>query len=292
VTAGRVSAHGHGASTYALKTRETEDRNVSDAPFIVCLCPTYGRPRFVENSIRCYLAQDYPADRRRLLILDDAGQIPAQQGDGWQLFSRKRRFASLPAKYTDLVLLAKSVLRHSPSAYCVWDDDVYLPWHLSAHAEVLGEHGWSHPSKIWATRTGTPALEYCLGQFHGALAVRRDLLEKIGGWPDVPQANFDRRMLRRLAAQEPAGNPTAVAVPSYVFRSGSHPHRHDFASGPGDTVWYYDYARACRIDPWGKLKPEFDEESRKIVAVVAKARDRQYATDDIIGSLLDEFAAF
>jgi glycosyltransferase involved in cell wall biosynthesis len=50
---------------------------------ISCLMPTYGRPTLVQNAIACFLAQDYPAGKRRLLILDDAGQIAPQGGAGW-----------------------------------------------------------------------------------------------------------------------------------------------------------------------------------------------------------------
>jgi len=74
---------------------------MTERPFFVCLCPTYGRPRMVQNAVACFLAQDYPVDRRRLLILDDAGQIPAQKGDGWEVFSMSERFESLPAKYAE-----------------------------------------------------------------------------------------------------------------------------------------------------------------------------------------------
>ena len=103
---------------------------------LCCLMPTYGRPSLVQNAIACFLAQDYPAKRRRLLILDDAGQIAPQEGDGWSLCSTPIRMPTLIAKYAAL----EAVDAGWADAFVIWDDDdIYLPWHLSAHAIVLQE---------------------------------------------------------------------------------------------------------------------------------------------------------
>jgi hypothetical protein len=177
-------------------------------------------------------------------------------------------------------------------AFAVWDDDdIYLPWHLVAHAEILAEHGWSNPTKVWSTYTGKPEIENAAGRFHGALAVRRDLVQRIGGWPDTPRADFDQRMLWRLADEEPPGDPTTVAVPSYVFRWGStrHPHCQGFMKSPDNTTWYHDYARAHRFEPWGGLVPGFDPDTVATMATIEEIRRRQYAADDVVETLLDTF---
>jgi hypothetical protein len=56
--------------------------------------PTYDRPSLVRSSIACFLAQDHPPEQRRLLILDDAGQIEPQDGDGWTVWSTPVRGAA------------------------------------------------------------------------------------------------------------------------------------------------------------------------------------------------------
>jgi len=43
--------------------------------------------------------QDYPADRRELIILDDAGELQNDSCDGWQIISIPRQFRSLPEKF-------------------------------------------------------------------------------------------------------------------------------------------------------------------------------------------------
>ena len=35
------------------------------------------------NTILCFITQDYPADRRELIILDDAGELKNEISDGW-----------------------------------------------------------------------------------------------------------------------------------------------------------------------------------------------------------------
>ncbi len=101
---------------------------------IAAVCVTYLRPRQLGWMIRCFLEQDYPADKRELIVLDDAGQYEDQQGGGWRLISTGRRFATLGEKRNAAAALADGV-----EALAVWDDDdLYLPWALSASAAALG----------------------------------------------------------------------------------------------------------------------------------------------------------
>jgi hypothetical protein len=52
----------------------------SELPFVSCLCPTYRRPQMMANTIPCFITQDDPADRRELIILDDAGELKNEVG--------------------------------------------------------------------------------------------------------------------------------------------------------------------------------------------------------------------
>jgi hypothetical protein len=212
---------------------------------LACLCPTYGRFRLVENSIACFLAQDYPAEKRRLLILDDSGAIPPQAGDGWQVVGVKSRRPSLPAKYNEMVRLFGGW----PDICVVWeDDDIYLPWHLSSYAKALSGQGWCHPERVWSTYSGSPEIEGAQGRFHASLAMRRETLEQVGGWPNTGAADFDQQLLASLNGTGPPASPGTV--PSYVFRWGStnHPHGQGFMSGAKDETWYYKYAAAHKLE--------------------------------------------
>ena len=81
-----------------------------------------GRPTLVQNAIACFLAQDYPAGKRRLLILDDAGQIAPQGGAGWFVGSCRLAMKRSQLKYSQLNLLDAGWA----DAFVIWDDDEYL----------------------------------------------------------------------------------------------------------------------------------------------------------------------
>ncbi|MCA9058462.1 MAG: glycosyltransferase, partial [Planctomycetaceae bacterium] len=103
-----------------------------ELPFVSCLCPTYRRPQLLRESIACFEAQDYPVDRRELIILDDAGELENQTGNGWQIISIPRRFRSLPEKFNAVAALA------SGEILVVWeDDDIYLSHHISSHVAAM-----------------------------------------------------------------------------------------------------------------------------------------------------------
>jgi hypothetical protein len=230
---------------------------------IAALMPTYGRPRLVANALACFLAQDYPAERRRLLILDDAGQIAPQSGADWQVWSTAKKFPSLPAKYAFLVDQANE---WGADAYCVWDDDdIYLPWYLSAHAQTLLTAGWSHPSQAWSLYTGSLALESAIGRFHGALAVRRDFANRVGYWGKSSRCDYDQQIMGRLSQLSPPGRPDLDRPPSYVYRWGSTHSDHCSARcrGPDDTTWYTEtpIMEQRRIN---RLTPRMDAETEAV----------------------------
>jgi hypothetical protein len=257
---------------------------MSELPRIVCLCPTFRRPsRLVENSIACYLAQTYPADRRRLLILDDANDLAPQTGDGWEVVSQPIRIPSLPEKYHQLIMMADE--RWQPDAYCIWeDDDIYFPWHLEAHVHSLASRPWSHPSHVWALTTGEMVKEPAMGHLHASLAFTRDAYQRTGGWPLTNRADFDLQLLSILRRTlGPPGNPLNFDdCPSYVFRWGStqHPHGQNFMRSPQDEEWY---TRALAIPPIEgpprHLIPSFDQETVKVLQETGHAPSQFHLQD-------------
>lgn len=205
-------------------------------PFVSCLCPTYLRPSLLENSIACFLAQDYPANRRELVILDDAGQIAPQQGEGWEVISVARRFRSLPEKFNALAGLARG------NVLFVWeDDDIYLPWHITAHVEALAQGGFSKPSRVLSLYTGTLQEEDATGRFHASIAFTREAFDAAGGWPLTKRGDFDQQFLARLSQTSVTVDPCRTHPSSYIFRWGSTGayHGQGLMHGPGDDEWYF-----------------------------------------------------
>jgi hypothetical protein len=207
----------------------------TELPFVSCLCPTYRRLKLLENSIACFLAQDYPADRRELIVLDDAGELENQTGAGWQIISIPRRFRSLPEKFNALAGLARGGI------LVVWeDDDIYLPHHISSHVAAMERHLWSKPSKVLSDYTGEVQEEDATGRFHASIAITRRAYEMCGGWPLTMRGDFDQQLLARLKAIGLPADPSAAATPGYVFRWGSTGAYHGQAlmRGPDDEDWY------------------------------------------------------
>ena len=212
----------------------------NELPFVSCLCPNWHSPQMMGNTISCFVTQDYPANRRELIVLDDAGELRNDAHNGWQIISIPRRFRSLPEKFNAIAGLARG------DVLCVWeDDDIYLPHYISTHVRALEGRLWSKPSSVLSTYTGSPELEDATGRFHASLAFRREIFQRIGGWPLTKRGDFDQQLIARLSAIEPPGDPCQFESPSYIFRwaQTNAYHGQAFMRGPEDEDWYERIAR-------------------------------------------------
>ena len=185
---------------------------------LACLCATYLRSHLLGQLIRCFLEQDYPRGLCELIILDDAGEYRSQSGDGWQLISIDRRFASLGEKRNALAGLAAP----DAEAFCVWDDDdLYLPHALKATAAALNHAGLSRPSQVlYETGSRQFRRHETGGLYHGGWAYRREVFWKVQGYG--PHNNGeDQEMLGRMnAAGVKTVDPLADGTPPfYCYRA-------------------------------------------------------------------------
>ena len=238
----------------------------------LCLCPTYLRPHLAANALACFDAQDYPADLRRLLIYDDAGQLANSSGPTWDVISKPERCPSLTSKYN--AMLAATSWPYDAVAL-MDDDDIYGPHWLSCHARALGTARWSHPRTVWslyrpiAKSDTEPGQEPSGGRFWAAAAIRGDLLEELRGFAEITRPTFDQEHLQlwQYRGGEP-GRPDAFASPQYVYGWGRAP-RH-VSSEMGDKVrWYDNYAaklqfRSCATPQL--IQPRMDQQTKAIYA--------------------------
>jgi hypothetical protein len=231
---------------------------------ISCLTPTFGRPKLVQNAIACFLSQDYPAHLRRLLILDDAGQIEEQNADGWFVWSTTKRFDTLMAKYSKLEALDGGWA----DAFAIWDDDdIYLPWHLSAHAAAMRTTQWSHPRQIWSLHTGRLELEKVGRRFWASAAIRRDLHESVGGFAQSARADFDQKQLSAWRVR--GGEPGRPDPPSYVYGWRRSNHCSSLMTNPSSRDWY---ARHQQMETGRVLRitPQMDGQTAAVYAALEK----------------------
>lgn len=242
----------------------------SELPKIACLCPTYKRPECLRNAVACFGWQLYPANRRVLCILDDAGiylnaeGMHLEEGTNVLLQSQTERFPSIPAKFNALAKMVPDA-----DVYAVWeDDDVYLPQHLSAIAAVwMSGAKFVGPEVFLSTyncRFGEFVVERTgRGRMHGAWAYDGELFREFGGYDESPRLSFDIEMRGKMLAR--AGrvhSPFDNAVrPSYVYRWGRAQYNGSQVGPEAYTSFYGKLSEmTCPSQDW--LEGKFDLETQ------------------------------
>ena len=184
---------------------------------IAAVCCTYLRPRQLGRLVQCFLRQDYPAERRELVILDDAGQYNDQRGSGWRLVSVDRRFPSLGEKRN----AAAALVSADVDALAPWDDDdQYLPWALSASVAALELAPWSRPSEVLSPQPdGRLVRRKTGGLWHASWAYTREAFDRVGGYPAINNGE-DQALARRLEKVATAqADPIALGFPPFFLWS-------------------------------------------------------------------------
>ena len=187
---------------------------------IAAVCCTYLRPKTLGQVIRCFERQDY-ADRE-LVILDDAGQYEPAAGDRWRLVSVGKRFATLGEKRN----AAAAYVSDDVEALAVWDDDdLYLPWALTASVAALGQAAWSRPSVVLHPQPdGTLRQHRTGGLYHGGWAYRREVFDRCGGYPAMNNGEDQALAARLVRAGTPQADPIGLGFrPFYIYVWGSEP---------------------------------------------------------------------
>lgn len=244
---------------------------------VTALCPTFRHPDLLENFLWLWNNQDYPADSRFLVIHDDGGTFHDQTGPNWRLFSTAR-FESLPAKYNFM----RCVAPLKTEAYLVMeDDDIYGKTYISQHVEQLRNHELSKPGIILTDypAPGTLQAEPADARFHSSLAFRKELIERVKGWPNTKRKDFDLQLIAKLESEAKSkGNPSpTIETCQYVmgWHTG-YSHGQNCGTGPGDENWYTDAARVYKpVEPRGELVARQDART----ATILQAMERKQWVD-------------
>ncbi len=227
---------------------------------IAAIAPTWNRPRQLGNLIACFEAQTH-ADRR-LLVLDDAGQIPQMSGDRWVIHSTPHRFPTLGYKRSTAADLA---FNRWPEidALAVWDDDdIDLPWQLAALAEALQRAPWAQPRHVLRSgrrgyeryETFRPDAPDSIG-YHSGWGFQREAFERLGGYASVSNGEDIEIAARALELFGPSANTISDAYPDpgYVYNWQGGAGQHLSAMGPpGDEAGYQKIGQQ-QIEPVDRL---------------------------------------
>lgn len=221
---------------------------------IACIAATYKRPQLLAHAIESFLRQDYPAELRELIVLDDADQYAPQGGKNWQIVSVPQRFRTLGEKRN----ASAALVSPDVDAYCVWDDDdIYLPWHLTAAAQALADADYSIPTALYVDKRNRLERKENQYLFHGAWAFRRSAFEQVCGYPFI-QSGQDQGLLKRFkAAKLRRADPIQFDErPSYVYRWYTAHSSHLSAMGANG----YERLGATASDHVAEIKPAWDRD--------------------------------
>lgn len=175
---------------------------------ITAVCVTYNRPKLLGRMIHCFQQQDYPDCE--LVILDDAGQYGREItfGPKWRLYSQPNRYPTLGEKRN----AAASLASRFSDAIAVWDDDdIYLPWALSATVAAIQRSDLSRPSIVLHPDAGGQLHQHATGGlFHSGWGYRRELFERIGGYTAMDNGEDQNFLCRAIAAGAVTTDPLAL----------------------------------------------------------------------------------
>ncbi len=155
-------------------------------PAVTCLCPTYGRFQLLRRAVACFLAQDYPGEKRLLVLNDGVQPIPASGPRLEEVFvvNHYPPFQNLGLKRQRLLECAGTpIVAH-------WDDDdLYLPWHLSEAVRTL-ESGLecTKVRRAWRMRLVDGRWAITGREFggnDGSMVFNRETALALGGYPDA-----------------------------------------------------------------------------------------------------------
>lgn len=212
---------------------------MADLKIAVCTV-TYKRPALLGQAIWCFEQQTYA--NRTMVILDDSGELPEREGDGWRIVRAPERYPTLGAKRNACARLAPP----DADVLVVWDDDdLYLPWGLEATAAACRRADWSRPSEVclltangclWRIKSHSEGRNDKANQCSWGVAAA--LFWSVGGYNEAKNQGEDADLARKLlAAGASEADPITVApsLPWYIW--GPHGNRHISEPGMSYESW-------------------------------------------------------
>lgn len=206
------------------------------------MCPTFARPRLLEEAIHSFLIQDYQGEKELLILNDFDRQVLHFDHPQVTVINISRRFRTLGEKRSATVALCKYDL------VAVWDDDdISLPHRLTYSWDRYDEEARLYfATKYFIVRDNAIDTIVTVAS-HGFSLWHRELYDEVGGYRplDVGQ---DSDLKKRFVSA--VGSLRLVSMPDseifYLRRldgTGSY-HQSRF----GDTGRAHESVMKCAIN--------------------------------------------
>ena len=208
---------------------------------VSCLCPTFNRcPNkqwLLEEAIECFSRQDYL--KCELIVCNDTpGQRLLYNHNRVRVFNRDERFPTLSDKLIWMIEQAQGDL------LCRWDDDdISLPHRLSYSVNKLGDSlEWRANNHWYTPGNNIEGESHNGGNSHTRSIWRREVLDRIGGYPPKRSGDEDQQFNRLLALHRI--NTDGATIPTKdifsLYRWGVSEHL-SATSQPGPTALQQHY---------------------------------------------------
>lgn len=217
-------------------------------PKISCFCPTYNRPRLLEEALQCFLLQDYPAEKELIILNDAPGQKLAFNHPQVRVVNLPTRAPSQIDKYNYAVSFCTGDI------LTPWDDDdIFLPNRLSMIASNT-RSGLYASDYFWTdVDPDLPTLTIHQAHCNHAWTIPRFI--RFGAYKFHPEKTFDFLLSAYVRAAMHSSRIAAhnSDMPTYLYRKFSVATDHISTHICQGADYYEKYAEACPITETGDI---------------------------------------
>lgn len=219
-------------------------------PKISAYCPTYRRPKLLEEAVQSFLMQDYAGEKELIILNDEPEQTLVFEHPQVKVYNMKVRSPDIASKYNYAMSLCTGDI-------CLpWDDDdICLPHRLRVIAERQLNGCWY--SDFMFTDPEDGKLTFTTGLAHNNHAFTKDIFIRAGAYHDREELVYDFRFnhLMRKLHPENAKLPPDRNMPSYIYRKNSTDGpNHSNHIGRDRENHYQNYSDALPIITRGTIR--------------------------------------
>lgn len=195
---------------------------------VSCYCPTYGRVHCLEESVECFLRQDYKGPKELVILNDYEHQTISFDHPEVKVINVPYRIEPLGAKFNATVALCSGDV-----LMCWEDDDIYLPHRISYTLERMPE-GIYHTGDAFFEHD-KKNINPTSNVFHATHAFTKELFDRVNGYPTKDQCSIDIEIMERFsrALGKPYSQSTPVNERHYIYRWATVRSYHGSGWGPG-----------------------------------------------------------